>query len=112
MATAVHIFGLKDYRPIVRPAILTGFLGYFFVVVGLSFDLGRPWRLPCPILVSYGVTSVMFLVGWHVMLSLPCQLVEFCPAIFEWLKWDKIRAWAVRLTFAATIFGVMLSTLH
>ena len=29
LASAVHIFGLKQYYPIVRPAILTGFLGYF-----------------------------------------------------------------------------------
>ncbi len=112
LATTVYILRLKEYHPLVRPAVLTGFLGYFFVVIGLSFDLGRPWRLPYPIFVSYGVTSVMFLVGWHVMLYLTCQFVEFCPAIFEWLQWKRVRAWAARLTFAATIFGVMLSTLH
>lgn len=112
LASAVYILRLKEYRSIVRPAVLTGFLGYFFVVVGLAFDLGRPWRLPYPIFVSYGVTSVMFLVGWHVMLYLSCQFVEFSPAIFEWLGWKRVRAWAVKLTFAATIFGVMLSTLH
>ncbi len=112
MATAVHIFGLKDYRPIVRPAVLTGFLGYFFVVVGLCFDLGRPWRLPYPILVSYGVTSVMFLVGWHVLLYLTCQFIEFCPTVFEWLGWKKVRAWVAKLTVGATVAGVMLSTLH
>jgi Ni/Fe-hydrogenase subunit HybB-like protein len=112
IATAVYILRLKDYHAIVRPAVLTGFLGYFFVVIGLSFDLGRPWRLPFPIFVSHGYTSVMFLVGWHVMLYLTCQLVEFSPAIFEWLDWKRVRKWAVRLTFGATIFGVMLSTLH
>ncbi len=112
LATTVYVLRLKEYQPIVRAAVLTGFLGYLFVVIGLSFDLGRPWRLPFPIFVSYGVTSVMFLVGWHVMLYLTCQFVEFCPAVFEWLGWKRIRAWAVRLTFAATIFGVMLSTLH
>lgn len=112
VASAVHIFGLKQYYPIVRPAILTGFLGYFFVVVGLCFDLGRPWRLPYPMFVSYGVTSVMFLVGWHVALYLAVQFLEFCPAIFEWLGWKKVRAWVVKLTIGATVFGVILSTLH
>ena len=29
---------------------------------------------------SYGVTSVMFLVGWHVALYLTVQFLEFCPA--------------------------------
>ncbi len=112
LASAVHLFGLRDYRPLVRPAILTGFLGYFFVVVGLSFDLGRPWRLPYPMFVSYGVTSVMFLVGWHVALYLTVQFLEFCPAVFEWLAWKKLRKWVAYLTIGATVFGVILSTLH
>jgi Ni/Fe-hydrogenase subunit HybB-like protein len=112
IASAVHLFGLRDYRPLLRPAILTGFLGYFFVVVGLCFDLGRPWRLPYPMLVSFGVTSVMFLVGWHVALYLTVQFLEFCPAIFEWRRWRTLRKWAAWLTVGATVFGVVLSTLH
>lgn len=112
IGTAVYLFGMKKYHPVVRPAILTGFLGYFFVVVGLCFDLGRPWRLPYPMFVSYGVTSVMFLVGWHVATYLTVQFVEFSPAFFEALGWRKIRYWAVRLTIGATIAGVILSTLH
>ncbi|MHC4235809.1 MAG: NrfD/PsrC family molybdoenzyme membrane anchor subunit, partial [Planctomycetota bacterium] len=112
LAATVHLFGLRDYRPLVRPAILTGFLGYFFVVVGLCYDLGRPWRLPYPMVVSYGVTSVMFLVGWHVALYLTVQFLEFCPAIFEWLNLKKFRKWAAYLTIGATVFGVILSTLH
>jgi Ni/Fe-hydrogenase subunit HybB-like protein len=112
LASTVHIFGLRDYYPLVRPAVLTGFLGYFFVVIGLSYDLGRPWRLPYPMFVSYGVTSVMFLVGWHVALYLTVQFIEFCPAIFEWLGLSKLRKWAAWLTIGATVFGVILSTLH
>ena len=109
LGSAVYLFGMKEYHPIVRPAVLTGFLGYFFVVIGLCFDLGRPWRLPYPILVSYGTTSVMFLVGWHVLLYLSCQFVEFCPALFEWLGWRKFRKIAVSVTVGATIFGSSLS---
>jgi Ni/Fe-hydrogenase subunit HybB-like protein len=112
VGTAVHIFGLTKYRSIVRPAVLTGFLGYLFVVVGLCFDLGRPWRLPYPMVVSYGVTSVMFLVGWHVATYLTVQFLEFSPAVFEWLGWRNFRRWAVRLTVGATMLGVILSTLH
>lgn len=112
LASTVHIFGLKQYYPVLRPAILTGFLGYFFVVVGLMVDLGRPWRIPYPVIYSYGVTSVMFLVAWHVFLYLTVQFLEFCPAVFEWLGWKVVRRWAVRLTIGATAFGVILSTLH
>jgi len=112
MAGAFHVLGMKEYKPLVRPAILTGFLGYLFVVVGLLFDLGRPWRLPYPMFVSMGLTSVMFLVAWHVALYLSCQFVEFCPAIFEWLNLRRLRQWAEKLAVGATIAGVTMSTLH
>ena len=32
-SAAVYIFGMKKYHSAVRPAVLTGFLGYLFVVV-------------------------------------------------------------------------------
>ncbi len=112
IGTAVYLFGMKKYKMVVRPAVLTGFLGYFFVVIGLCYDLGRPWRLPYPMVISYGVTSVMFLVGWHVATYLTVQFLEFSPALFEWLGWKNFRKWAVRITIGATILGVILSTLH
>ncbi len=112
MGTAVHLFGMKEYRPLVRPAILTGFLGYMFAVIGLMFDLGRYYRLPYPMFVQLGVSSILFLVAWHVALYLSAQFVEWCPAIFEWLNMKKFRKWFIRLTIGATVFGVILSTLH
>ena len=112
MASAVYLFGLKSYHSLVRPAVLTGFIGYAFAVVFLLFDLGRPWRLPYPMLISYGTTSVLFLVGWHVALYLSTQFVEFCPAVFEWIGARTWRKWALGVTVGATIFGVVLSTLH
>jgi len=112
MGTAVHLFGMKAYAMFVRPAILTGFLGYIYAVTGLIFDLGRYYRLPYPMFVSLGVSSILFLVAWHVALYLTCQFVELTPAIFEWLDMPRLRRWAVRLTLGATVFGVILSTLH
>src|SRR6266496_317010 len=41
LAATVHIFNIERYKPIVRPAILTAFLGYLLVIVALMFDLGR-----------------------------------------------------------------------
>lgn len=111
-AGAVYIFGLEKYHPIVRPAILTGFLGYTFVVIGLLADLGQPWNLPVPMFKSYGVTSVLFEVAWCVALYATVLALEFSPAIFEWLGWKKARAIAVKLTIALTVFGIVLSTLH
>jgi len=112
LGSAVYLFGLKEYKPVVRNAILIGFLGYFFAVVFLLIDLGRPWRIVYPMLVSYGPASVMFLVAWHVALYLSVQFLEFSPSIFEWLKLERFRRWALSLTIGLTIFGVILSTLH
>jgi len=112
MGTAVYIFGMKQYRLVVRPAVLVGMIGYFFAVVALLMDVGRPWRLPYPMVVQYGVTSVLFLVAWHVALYLSTQFVEFSPAVFEWLNWKRWRKVAVAVAVGAVIFGVILSTLH
>jgi Ni/Fe-hydrogenase subunit HybB-like protein len=112
IASVVYIFGMKQYHPIVRPAVLTGFLGYLFVVIGLLVDLGRPWKLPVPIFYSWGTTSVMFEVAWCVCMYTIVLALEFLPPVFEWLGFRVAREWAVRMTIAATVFGVVLSTLH
>jgi len=112
IAATVYLFGLKKYYPILRPAILTGFLGYLLVIVGLMCDLGRPWRLPYPLFYSPGVTSVMFEVGWCVFLYFSVQFLELCPAFFEWLGWRGARRVAAKLTIGVAVLGVVLSTLH
>jgi Ni/Fe-hydrogenase subunit HybB-like protein len=112
MACTVYIFGLKQYYPVVRPAILTGFLGYVFVVFGLAVDLGRPYRLPIPIFFSHGLTSVMFEVGWCVALYVTVLGFEFLPAALEWLGLRKLRAMVMKMTMGVVVFGVVLSTLH
>ncbi len=45
LTAAVHIFNIKKLHPIVRPTVLTAFLGYILVSVALLFDLGRPYRI-------------------------------------------------------------------
>jgi Ni/Fe-hydrogenase subunit HybB-like protein len=112
LATSVYIFGLEKYHAVVRPAVLTGFLGYLFAALGLMADLGRPWNLPVPFFFSWGGPSVMFEIAWCVCLYLTVLGMEFLPPVFEWLGWPKARMWAVRMTIGLTIFGVMLSTLH
>ena len=111
-AAAVEIFGLKKYHAALRPAILTGFLGYSMVVLALLYDVGRPWRLPYPFFVSQGVTSVMFEVGACVLMYLTVLFLEFSPMALEWLGYKKLRRLVLRLTMLLTILGVVLSTLH
>jgi Ni/Fe-hydrogenase subunit HybB-like protein len=111
-SAAVYIFGMKKYHSAVRPAILTGFLGYALVVVALSYDVGRPWRLPFPFFVQQGTTSLLFEVAACVALYLTVLFIEFSPAAMEWLGLKRARKIVVRLTLLLTIFGVVLSTLH
>ncbi len=111
-AAAVELFGLKKFHAAVRPAILTGFLGYALVGFALLYDVGRPLRLPYPFIVSQGVTSVMFEVGACVALYLTVLFLEFSPIALEWLGQKRLRNLLVKLTLALTILGVVLSTLH
>lgn len=110
--SAVYLFGMKEYQPITRPAVLTGFIGYFLVVLGLLVDLGRPWRLPYPFIVQSGPTSALFEVSLCVALYLTTLFVETTPAAFEWLGWKRWRKVVHGMTLALTIFGLILSTLH
>lgn len=111
-SAAVYIFGLKKYHSAVRPAILTGFLGYALVVLALNYDVGRPWRLPYPFLIQQGTTSLLFEVAACVGLYLTVLFIEFSPAALEWLGLKRVRSLVVKLTLVLTIFGVVLSTLH
>lgn len=112
MATAYYIFGFKEYKPLVRLGVLTGFMGYLFAVIYLLSDLGRPWRIYYPMIVGFGTASVLFLVAWHVATYLTVQFLELSPAILEWLKSRRVRRWATMITVGMTIAGIILSTLH
>jgi Ni/Fe-hydrogenase subunit HybB-like protein len=111
-SAAVYLFGMKKYHSAVRPAILTGLLGYALVVLALHYDVGRPWRLPYPFIVQQGTTSLLFEVAACVALYLTVLFLEFSPAALEWLGLKKVRQLVVRFTLVLTIFGVVLSTLH
>jgi len=113
-SAACYIFGMKKYHSAVRPAILTGFLGYATVLVSLLYDVGRPDRLlmAYPFIVQQGTTSLLFEVGLCVMLYLTVLFLEFTPIPLEWLGFRKARRIAVKVTMVLTIFGVVLSTLH
>ena len=111
-AAAVEVFGMKKFHAALRPALLTGFLGYSLVVVALLYDVGRPWRLPYPFFWSPGPTSVLFEVGACVMLYLTVLFLEFSPIALEWLGEKKLQRILVRLTLLLTILGITLSTMH
>jgi len=111
LAATVHIFNLKRYEPIVRPAILTAFLGYVLVMVALVFDLGRPYRAWHP-LVMWNPHSVMFEIGWCVTLYTTVLSLEFAPVVLERLRWRLPLRLLRAVMIPLVIAGVLLSTLH
>jgi Ni/Fe-hydrogenase subunit HybB-like protein len=111
ITTVVYIFNLKRFKPIVRPTILTAFLGYVLVVVGLLFDLGRPWNIWHP-LVMWNPRSVMFEVSWCVTLYLTVLFLEFTGMVFERLGWKRALAVQHAATIPLVVAGALLSTLH
>jgi Ni/Fe-hydrogenase subunit HybB-like protein len=110
-ATAVYIFGFERFRPILRPAILTGFLGYLMVVVALLVDLGRPERI-WYMIIHWNPDSVMFEVGWCVMLYTGVLALEFSPMLWERLRLEPFRRIIEMLVIPLVILGTTLSTLH
>jgi Ni/Fe-hydrogenase subunit HybB-like protein len=111
MAAIVYIFELKEFQPLVRPSVLTGFLGYVMVVIALLVDLGHPERI-WYMLIHHNHTSVLLEIGICVMSYLTVLAIEFAPVIFEGLKWEKWAHLIHKFIMPFVILGVVLSTLH
>ncbi len=114
IAATVYIFHLKKYEPVLRPAVLTAFLGYAAVVGGLMFDIGIPWNIWRPMF-FWQEHSALFEVAWCVMLYFTVLQLEFAPVVLERFKHPLSQA-AYKilkfLTLPLVILGIMLSTLH
>lgn len=111
LTAAVHIFNIKRLRPIVRPTILTAFLGYLLVCVALMYDLGRPYRIWHP-LIMRNPHSVMFEVAYCVMLYTTVLALEFSPIVLERFGLEKPLKVVRAVLIPLVILGVILSTLH
>src|SRR5690242_8952077 len=111
LTAAVHIFNLQRLKPIVRPTVLTAFLGYVLVCVALMFDLGRPYRIWHP-LVMRNPHSVMFEVAYCVMLYTTVLALEFSPIVLEHFKLERPLKVVRTILIPLVICGVILSTLH
>src|SRR5215472_10260255 len=111
LVAVVHIFNFEKFKPILRPAILTAFLGYVLVILALMFDLGRPDRIWHP-LVMWNPHSVMFEVAWCVMLYTSVLALEFVPAVCEKFGLKTPLTVLRTISVPVVVLGVLLSTLH
>ncbi|MBR9976158.1 MAG: Ni/Fe-hydrogenase cytochrome b subunit [Bacteroidetes bacterium] len=111
LAGIVHVFHIKRFEPVVRPAILTAFLGYCLVIVGLLFDLGRPWSI-WHALIYQNPHSVLFEVAMCVMIYTSVLALEFSPVVLERFRLQKALKVIKYVTPVLIILGILLSMLH
>lgn len=111
VAAVVYIFNLKQFYPIVRATILTGFISYILAALTLLADLGFPLRI-WHLIIYNNIHSPLFEVGWCVMLYSAVLALEFSPVLFESLHW-KVPLKIIRsITIPLIVAGITLSTLH
>ena len=108
---AVYLFNVERLHSVVRPAVLTAFLGYLLFIVGLLFDLGRPWYIWHQ-LIYMNPRSVMFEVGICVMSYTTVLFFEFLPNVFERFNLQAPIKWIKKIYPVLIILGILLSTLH
>jgi len=112
LAATVYIFGRERYHGIVRPAILTAFLGYLGVIIGLLVDLGRPWNM-IQVFRHQNLHSPLFEVAICVILYTTVLALEFAPVALEHFRPLQPAARFLRkLVLPLVIAGICLSTLH
>lgn len=110
-AAVVHIFGGETMKPLLRPAIVTGFLGYLLVIMALLVDLGqylRIWHL----IIFWNFHSPLFEVGWCVMTYTTVLALEFAPMVFERYNLKAPLKLFKKISIVLIIAGIVLSTMH
>ena len=111
LGAIVHCFNIKKLEPLVRPSIVTGFLGYSLVSVGLLLDLGQPQRA-WHVLWYWNPHSPMFEVSMCILLYTTVLFLEFLPPVAEKFGWRvslRLLRW---LEMPLAIAAAAISTLH
>ena len=107
----VKIFHIKRFYPILRPTILTAFLGYAMAASSIVFDIGLPWRIWHPI-VYHNWHSPLLEVALCVMTYLTVLALEVSDVFFEGMRWKSLKRIIEGLMIPLVILGITLSTMH
>ena len=111
LGAIVHCFHIKKLEPLVRPAIVTGFLGYSLVCIGLLLDLGQPQR-GWHTFVYWNLHSPMFEVSMCVMAYTTVALLEFLSPVCEKFGYHLPLRVLRTLEMPLDRAGASISTLH
>jgi len=124
MALLVFVLNKGRYHPLVRPALVTSFLGYSVAGIAVAFDLGRFWNLwRVPVTPwDWNGTSILLEVALCMFAYTGVLLLEISPAFLE--RWSTegeaaraafARRWLPRLERALPFIvalGLVLPTMH
>lgn len=111
IAGTVYILRMKEFYPILRPTVLTGFLGYALAAFAISVDLGFPHRIYY-MLYNWNIHSPLFEVGWCVMIYATVLALEISPIVFERFNMKTPLKIIRAITIPLVILGIVLSTMH
>jgi len=124
MALLVYVLNKGRYHPLVRPALVTSFLGYSVAGIAVAFDLGRFWNLwKVPVTPwTWNGTSVLLEVALCMIAYTAVLFLEISPALLE--RWSVdghprlaafSRRWLPRIERALPFLvavGLVLPTMH
>ncbi len=111
LTSMVYILELEEFRPLVRPTLLTGLLGYIMEVIALLVDLGHPERI-WHYFIYQNFTSFLLAIGLYVMIYSTIMAAEFAPAVLEKFGLQKPADTIKRFMKPLVILGATISTLH
>jgi Ni/Fe-hydrogenase subunit HybB-like protein len=111
LGAIVHCFHIKKLEPLVRPAIVTGFLGYSLVCVGLLLDLGQPQR-GWHTMVYWNPHSPMFEVSMCIMAYTTVLFLEFLSPVCERFGYHVPLRLLRTIEMPLVVAAASISTLH
>jgi len=106
-------FGYDDYRAVLRPAVVAGFVGYSIVGVLLFLDIGR-WNQFYNIF-NPGILNLhSFLeeISLCVTLYMVILILEVLPIFLENTRYEHSIKWIEAGIYVIAGTGILLSTLH
>jgi Ni/Fe-hydrogenase subunit HybB-like protein len=111
LGAIVHCFHIKKLEPLVRPSIVTGWLGYSLVCIGLLLDLGQPQR-GWHTLVYWNPHSPMFEVSMCVMAYTSVLTLEFLSPVCEKFGYHVPLRLLRTLEMPLVVAAASISCLH
>jgi Ni/Fe-hydrogenase subunit HybB-like protein len=111
IAAIIYIFELNEFKPMLRAVLLTALFGYIMEAMALMIELGHPERI-WYFFIYQNWTSFLLFIGLYVMAYIAIMALEFSPAIFERLGWNKPRDFFNKAMKPMVIIGVVISILH